>query len=168
MKTALAMIAASSCWLTACVLGGQAWFGVVVRSELAPGAAEKEGVLGVASNGSQLFGHGTLKRGGSGQASYAGGGLPAWVQITWREGDFVQDFQTAGWSGGTIVGDYRVEVARRVPPEVIQHARAGNRAVRLIFRLKDDGVLLAWEVQELVRHPSGASGFVMSMHGGDF
>lgn len=142
-------------------------FGVVIRSELAPGATPKAGVLGVTDAGRQLFGHGGLDARGGGTSSYAGAGLPQWVRVTWREGKVVQDAATAGWKGGTVIGDYRVEVASRVPADVQRYAAADpDRAVRLIFRIKDDGVLLAWDVQEVP--PYGRGGWLYSMRGGDF
>ena len=87
--------------------------------------------------------------------------------MSWREGAFEQDEKTAGWVGGTLVGNYRVEVAARIPPEVIQQARQKDHALRLTFRLKDDGVLLAWDVLEW-KHSNGINAFVYSLRGGDF
>ncbi len=142
-------------------------FGVVIKSELAPGASTKVGVKGTADTGQHLFGHGRLDTKGGGNSSFAGAGLPAWIRVTWREGAVIQDFATAGWTGGVEVGNYRVEVASRIPLEVQRYAAAGrDRALRLIFRIKDDGVAMAWDVQEVP--PSGGGGWVFSMHGGDF
>jgi len=140
-------------------------FGVVIRSELAPGAEPKQGVSGVTDTGQRLFGHAVLDAKGGGTGSYGGAGLPAWIRVTWREGDVAHDYRK-GWKGGQIVGDYRVEVASRVPLDVQRYAAAGrDRAVRLIFRIKDDGVAMAWNVQDI---SPNRQGWVFSMHGGDF
>lgn len=147
-------------------VGRKPGFGVVIRSELAPAAKPKLGVSGVADSGQNLFGFYLLDAKQASTSSYAGAGLPAWIQVTWREGDIVQDFATAGWKGGKIVGDYRVEVASRIPLDVQSYAAAGrDRAVRLIFRIKDDGVAMAWDVQDI---SANRQGWVYSMHGGDF
>jgi len=141
-------------------------FGVVIRSELAPGAKPKQGVSGFTDTGQRLFGFYLLDAKQADTGSYAGAGLPAWIRVTWREGDVAHDYGK-GWKGGKIVGDYRVEVASRIPLDVQRYAAAGrDRAVRLIFRIKDDGVAMAWNVQEVP--PSGGGGWVFSMHGGDF
>lgn len=142
-------------------------FGVVIRSELAPGASPKKGVLGVANTGQSLFGFYLLDAKQADTSSYAGAGLPQWIRVSWRDGQIVQDATTAGWKGGKVIADYRVEVAGRVPEDVQRYAAAGpDRAVRLIVRIKDDGVLLAWEVQEVP--PYGRGGWLYSMRGGDF
>ncbi|MBJ7312025.1 hypothetical protein H7U20_17735, partial [Rugamonas sp. CCM 8940] len=84
---------------------------------------------------------------------------------TWREGSNIR-YEHGVFSGGTIVGDYKVEVLSRIPDEVFRYANsAPGRGIRLSFRIKDDGVLLAWDVQENL---PGASGFLYAMHGGDF
>jgi hypothetical protein len=158
----------SLCILAACqAVGSKPGFGIVVRSELAPGANPKRGVLGVSDTGRHLFAFAMLDAKQADTGSYAGAGLPQWIRVTWREGEIAQDYATAIWKGGTVVGDYRVEVANRVPLDVQRYAAAGpDRAVRLIFRIKDDGVLLAWDVQEVP--PYGRGGWIYAMRGGDF
>lgn len=156
------------CMIAACrTLSSKPGFGIVIRSELAPGAKPKRGVLGVSDTGRHLFAFFLLDARQADTGSYAGAGLPQWIRVTWREGEIAQDYATASWKGGTVVGDYRVEVANRVPLEVQRYAAAGpDRALRLIFRIKDDGVLLAWDVQEVP--PYGRGGWTYSMRGGDF
>ena len=69
-----------------------------------------------------------------------------------------------------VVGDYTIEVASRIPAEVMKYASQGKeRAIKLTFRIKDDGVLLAWGVQEQVSLPgTTATARWYSFHGGDF
>ena len=147
--------------------------GMVVDSRLAKGATQKEGLNAISDAGNEIFSHLLLTPTG-GEISSFGGGLnmsfPRWVQVTWRQGPGIHmDFKRGGFFGGMVIGDYKVEVLSRIPEEVFQYVGAGRgRAIVLRFRIKDDGVLLAWDVQETVRHPSGGRGLVFSMHGGDF
>ncbi|MCY4756500.1 RHS repeat-associated core domain-containing protein [Pelomonas aquatica] len=62
-----------------------------------------------------------------------------------------------------MLGDYTVEVARRIPDEVLADIRARRGALRLKFRLKPDGVLFGWDIE---RADGGLSRF--DMPGGDF
>ena len=84
--------------------------------------------------------------------------------MTWRTDAKVGETFTTG----RVIGDYLVEVDRLVPEEVIRYANAGpGRALRLLFRIKDDGVLFGWDVEEAVYHPGGGSGLKNSMRGGE-
>lgn len=144
-------------------------YGIVIRAEAAPGAKEKTGVLAVSDTGHHLFAFGALRK-QAGTLSYGGAGLPEWIRVTWKEGDVVYDPGTANWSGGKVVADHRVDIASRIPAEVSAYAAGSpGRAVRLIVRIADDRVLLAWDVQETVKHPRDSDGqWVYSLHGGDF
>ena len=148
-------------------------FGAVIKFEVMPGAAEKRGIEGVTDEGRRIFGHAGLRapeilgRSG-GTLSYVGAGIPKWVDVSWREGKFVLDKWNPEtktvWKGGTVVAKHRLQIANRIPPEVLKYASQGeDRAIRLIFRLKDDGVLLAWDVQEWY-----GGLWAYSLHGGDF
>ncbi len=67
-----------------------------------------------------------------------------------------------------LLGDYVVEVASRIPDEVLNYIRAGRRrALRLKFRLKDDGVLFGWDVEETHTTQHG-TGLRYQFPGGDF
>ena len=159
-------------WATACAQTGKPQttrdlkgMGMVIRYELAPGASEKEGVSALTDAGNSLFGKSILDV-RSGGTSTSGGGtnmsFPRWVRVTWRKNTVAGE----RWTTGTVVGDYTIEVLSRIPDEVFRYvAAAPGRVIKLIFRIKDDGVLLAWEVQET--SPRGHS-WVFKMHGGDF
>ncbi|GEM_PF-6014483 len=133
----------------------------VVQYDLAPGAAEKSGLQAVTDTGARIFASSTLDERNGGLSSFGGTvRFPRWVQVTWREG------VTPGlyWTTGTVVGSYRVEVLSRIPAELFSQAQAApNRAIKLHFRVKDDGVLLAWSIEEHVKN-----GFVEFLHDGDF
>ena len=163
----LMTICASLIFITACSsasgIGPRPGFGMIVVSELAPGSAVKNGVHATTDTGRYLFAPSRMSGNGQQNGSFVGESAPARVRVTWREGNIVQASQ-GGWDGGTIVGDYTIEVASRIPAEVMKYASEGKgRAIRLVFRVKDDGVLLAWSVQE------SYDGFrVYSYWGGDF
>lgn len=98
--------------------------------------------------------------------------IPKTVRVIWKEGDVKNDFPR-GWLGGTVVGDYTIEVARRIPQEVVDYIRSprpGNvtgRGLRIKFRLADNGVLFGWDVEEGHKNDYGVfPHFVMA--GGDF
>ena len=141
--------------------------GLVVESSLAPGASPKAGVTGTTDTGSQPFAFALLTPSG-GQTSSLGGGpnmsFPRWVRVTWREG--ANEKAGLYWTTGTIVGDYKVDVLDRIPDDVFSYAAAARgRAIVLKFRIKDDGVLFAWAVQET---SANGHAWVYKMQGGDF
>jgi len=65
-----------------------------------------------------------------------------------------------------------VEVLSRIPEEVFEFAFARppakelRRAIRLKFRIKEDGVLFAWDVQQMDLSPEGSIKYALM--GGDF
>ncbi|NMG03988.1 hypothetical protein [Azoarcus taiwanensis] len=135
--------------------------GFVVVYELAGTATPKEGVAAISDTGYRLFGPSILNHQNGGVNTIGGGSkisFPRWVDVTWREGT------TPGsrWETGTVVGNYRIDVLSRIPREVFDYAKK-HGALRLQFRIKDDGVLFAWDVQI-----SGGGRFYYAMHGGDF
>lgn len=147
--------------------------GMVIEFGLASGSSPKEGVGAVSDAGNDLYSSDIYKQGIRHVLSFGAGSnmsFPRWVQVTWRKGPGVYlDLKHGGFIGGTVIGDYKVEVLNRIPEDLFRYVSAARgRAIVLRFRVKDDGVLLAWDVQETVIHPSGGRGLVFSMHGGDF
>lgn len=155
-------------------------YGVVVHYESVPEATEKYGIDAVSDRGIRLFGPAALSPPrriglGGGTSSYSGASVPKWVRVTWRtpiHGKML--IQRTGKVINTldfreIIGDHTVEIASRIPDEVFRYAARGKgRAIYLVFRIKDDGVLLSWSVQETVRDPkTGGTGRVYSLYGGD-
>lgn len=136
-------------------------YGVVIRGEPASGATPKLGVRAISNDGKHLFSFAELNKQAD-NSSYEGIGIPEWVQITWRKDTAPGKY----WTTGQIIGDYKVEVASRIPADVSQYAsQSKGRAIRLIFRIRDDSVLLAWDVQEV---SANGQGWSFSRHGGDF
>ena len=163
-------------WLNACAHVGKPesdrWLrgmGFVVVCGLAPGASNKHGVDGITDTGHHIFASSTLTPKNTQTNSYGGTAFPRWVDVTWREGMTANlPGKSGAYETGQIIGNYRVGILSRIPKEVFDYVRSGRGAIRLLFRIKDDGVLLAWDVEESVTHPKGGSGFVYSLHGGDF
>lgn len=154
---------------------GRPGFGAIIRYELAKGAAEKPGLVAVSDTGNQLFASATLSSRNSGNLSFAGASVPSWVRVTWRAPIHGKTLiQSSGkvidtLDFGEIIGDHTVEIANRIPAEVLRYASGSKgRAIYLVFRIKDDKVLLSWSVQETVRNPkTGGTGRVYSLYGGD-
>ena len=170
-KVLLALLLCATGSMGGCVsaMGLKPSYGVVVVYQAVPGSSEtKQGINAVSDEGIRLFGPSGLSapkypQHGGGTSSFGGIGIPKWVRVTWRKDTQPGEY----WTTGTVIGDYKVEVASRIPPEVLQYAsEKKGRAIRLIFRIKDDGVLLGWDVQEVP--PRGGGGWVRSLHGGDF
>ena len=146
-------------------------FGVVVTTGLINGTQPKYGVEVQSDSGRHLMGHASLT-GGGGSAGYGGMGLPQWVEVSWREP--IRGTKFIPITGNTIdtldfgqdLGRFRIEVASRIPEEVVRYASAERgRAIKLMFRILDDDVVMGWCVQE----PSKlGGGWIFSNFGGDF
>jgi hypothetical protein len=100
--------------------------------------------------------------------------VPKAIHATWREGDF-KSVYGGGWEGGTIAGDYTVPVAERIPDSILDYIRKNGGALRLKIRLKDDGILIGWDVEKSLPIPGCKPGEVAictAIHyflpGGDF
>jgi len=100
--------------------------------------------------------------------------IPKSVRATWREG--AVQYQGQGvWTGGTVVGDYTVPVAERIPDDVLDYIRKNGGALRLKIRLKDDGILIGWDVEKSLPIPGCKPGEDLTctaihylLPGGDF
>ena len=74
-----------------------------------------------------------------------------------------------------VIAEHHVEVLSRIPEEVFEFLYAKrdpklSRVIRLKFRIKEDGVLFGWDVQQRDRGwPSNTvGGLKYGMMGGDF
>lgn len=115
-----------------------------------------------------------LARGGGGHLFFTGKSLPIprTVRIIWREGVSSSRTGPDPWLGGTVVGDYTIQVAARIPDEVIDDVRKDGGKLRIKFRLVDDGVLLGWDIERRPgydsRYPDKHVPPQFDMAGGDF
>lgn len=109
--------------------------------------------------------------------------IPKTIRVIWRTGEVRErrnekghtDYHVMGFEGGTILGDYTVPVAGRIPDEILDYIRQNGGALRLKIRLKDDGVLIGWDVEKSLPIPGCKPGEVAvctAVHyllpGGDF
>lgn len=126
-------------------------------------------VVGITDAGNRII---TTGFGRAGSLSSYGGGtrmsFPRWVRVTYRELYKPEELgpRDDPWTTGKMVGDYHVEILSRIPEDVFEYASSKTgRAIRLKFRIKDDGVQFGWDVQEmdLVR-----KSLDYAMAGGDF
>lgn len=144
--------------------------GYVVTYDLAPGASEKDSLKGITDAGNQIISTAGLSANGGGTNGYGGGSnmsFPRWVRVTWREPFKAEDLKLGEdpWTKGAIIGDYTVEILSRIPEEAfVLSQQAPRRALKLHFRIKDDGVLFAWSVEEW----RPGKGYFNLMQGGDF
>jgi hypothetical protein len=93
--------------------------------------------------------------------------IPKFIHATWRIGPARYDGNSRSWTGGTIIGDYTVPVAERVPDDILDYIRKNGGALRLKIRLKDDGILIGWDVEQ---HRTNRYGTFLEwvLPGGDF
>ena len=90
--------------------------------------------------------------------------IPNSVRFVWREGDVRFDrprddngrYGAVQRMGSTIVGDYTIPVAERIPNEVLDEIRANGGGLRLKFRVHDKGVYLGWDIERRPGYKPGA------------
>jgi len=106
--------------------------------------------------------------------SFPGGerGLPKSIRATWLTGNFASD-SNGKWTGGTVIGDYTVPVADRIPDALLDHIRRQGGSLRVKIRIVDDGVLIGWDVEKIVypagwKSGDGPGSVQYTMAGGDF
>lgn len=107
---------------------------------------------------------------GPGQSTYTGAlYIPTSVRIEWRTLDShgrrdkqgIRDYHL-GFEGGTVLGDYTLQIADRIPDDLLDEIRAHGGALRIKIRLMDDRVLLGWDIE---KHGQGIEHI---MQGGGF
>ncbi len=153
--------------------------GVVVRTDA---IGEKEYVAIISDTNRQIEALSRLGPKNNSILSFSGGALPVpkTVGVTWREGAVSMVIKGPDpWTGGTIVGDYTIEVASRIPDAVIESLRKNPKGdLRIKFRLHPEGVYLGWEIERRpdydpikARTPEGSSIYYppgYELVGGDF
>jgi hypothetical protein len=77
-------------------------------------------------------------------------GVPRTLRVTWREGDCRVTERYGEYVGGTIIGDYTVPVAERIPDELLDDLRRNGGMFRLKIRIHDDGPLIGWDIKDIL------------------
>ncbi|MDB5796888.1 MAG: hypothetical protein JWP36_790 [Paucimonas sp.] len=141
-------------------------FGVVLRLDA---AVPKEGVTITSETGARIAAPALLGLNRVDNRTYTDRRrpVPTEIHVTWREGEYSRAPEGGRWIGGRLVGDYRVPVAERIPDELLDYIRRNGGALRLKIRLKDDGVLIGWDVEEWYTTKYGR-GLRWVRPGGDF
>jgi hypothetical protein len=135
--------------------------GLVLVVDAVPGA-QMEGVTFHDERGTQVYAKALVSRRTREVMVIGATHVPELIHVVWRQnGQY--DFSRATWYGGTVLGDYSVPVAARIPDAVLRDIRAKPGSLRLKFRLKPDGVLFGWDIE---RDGGGVSRF--DSPGGDF
>jgi hypothetical protein len=106
-------------------------------------------------------------------STYTSGSVPVprSIRATWREGKYLLN-HNGEWNGGTIIGDYTVPVAERIPDDFLDFIRANGGALRLKIRLVDDGILIGWDIEQRIpirsSDPKAGNYLNYALPGGDF
>jgi len=129
---------------------------IVVVDQIKPPPAPPDGleevrVEGVSDAGNNIISTWFGREGAN--LSHFGGGtnmsFPRWVLVKYR-GLILDPLTGKKKYRGDVLAEYHVEVLSRIPGEVFKVASAKRgRAIRLKFRIKEDGVLFGWDVQEM-------------------
>lgn len=137
--------------------------GVILVVDAVPGAKMEQVVI-CDDRGVQIYASSTVARRNREIMALGGTRVPLTVRAVWGK-DRHYDFSHATWYGGTILGDYTIPVAERIPDEILNDIRAHGGGLRLKFRLKPDGVLFGWDIERAA--PLGDVS-IFEMPGGDF
>ena len=100
-------------------------------------------------------------------------GVPKFLRVEWRDriemepdGALKRGLPGAAFYGGTVLGDYTIPVASRIPDALLEEKRRNGGGFRLKIRIHPDGPLIGWD---LARAPGSApDGSKFHHAGGDF
>jgi hypothetical protein len=126
-------------------------------------------------NGMVFFSHASMRpplsrfRGSYG----ADFGVPNFLRVEWRDriemepdGALKRGLPGDAFYGGTILGNYTVPVAARIPEALLEERRRNGGGFRLKIRIHPDGPLIGWDLE---RAPGSAPDGSKYHHpGGDF
>ena len=129
---------------------------------------EVQGVNILNQDGGVIYASATVSIFNQSRYSYSSDfGMPKTIRVVWRDRPEPRPADSKLPSrlfvGGTVLGDYTVPVASRVPDEVLDAVRARRGQLRLKIRIHPDGPLVGWDV---LRVESGR--FETDFAGGDF
>ena len=136
-----------------------------------PKGLEGVSVYGFTDTGVRVIG--TSFIGGGAHNHFLGATFPRWVKITYR-GEEIDPSTGKKIDSRNIFAEYHIEVLSRIPEEVFAFLYAPRdpelkRAIRLKFRIKADGVLFGWDVEQMnLGRPPQLGNIKYAMMGGDF
>lgn len=100
-------------------------------------------------------------------------GVPKFLRVEWRDriemepdGALKRGLPGGAFYGGTVLGDYTIPVASRIPDALLEEKRRNGGGFRLKIRIHPDGPLIGWDLE---RTPGSApDGSKFHHAGGDF
>lgn len=100
-------------------------------------------------------------------------GVPKLLRVEWRDriemepdGALKRGLPGDAFYGGTVLGDYTIPVASRIPDALLEEKRRNGGGFRLKIRIHPDGPLIGWDLE---RGPGTApDGSKFHHAGGDF
>jgi hypothetical protein len=114
---------------------------------------EKTGVNVFDEKGQVFYASASLSVRNNSRYSYgAEFGVPKTLRVEWRdryepvEDGHLKGIPARSFYGGTILGNYTVPVASRIPDALLDDLRKNGGGFRLKIRLHDDGPLIGWDV----------------------
>ena len=107
-------------------------------------------------------------------ASYgADFGVPKFLRFEWRDkiemeprGALNRGLPDGAYYGGTLLGNYTIPVASRIPDALLEDKRRNGGGFRLKIRIHPDGPLIGWDLERGIG--TGPDGSKFHHAGGDF
>lgn len=100
-------------------------------------------------------------------------GVPKFLRVEWRDkiekepdGALKRGLPGRAFYGGTILGNYTVPIASRIPESLLEDRRRNGGGFRLKIRIHPDGPLIGWDLERGVG--TGPDGSKFHHAGGDF
>ena len=100
-------------------------------------------------------------------------GVPKFLRFEWRDktemepdGALKRGLPDGAFYGGTLLGNYTVPVASRIPDALLEDKRRNRGGFRLKIRIHPDGPLIGWDLERGIG--TGPDGSKFHHAGGDF
>ena len=100
-------------------------------------------------------------------------GVPKFLRFEWRDkiemeprGALNRGLPDGAYYGGTLLGNYTIPVASRIPDALLEDKRRNGGGFRLKIRIHPDGPLIGWDLERGIG--TGPDGSKFHHAGGDF
>ena len=100
-------------------------------------------------------------------------GVPKFLRCEWRDkiemepdGALKRGLPGRAYYGGTLLGNYTIPVASRIPDALLEDKRRNGGGFRLKIRIHPDGPLIGWDLERGIG--TGPDGSKFHHAGGDF